>query len=189
MVFMAKKTIKIEGLGERTLALEPLYRVVDNGGRITVGKNLIGRPLLILALIPVEPADLVYSPKPKRQPSLIDPEVFMKSDIMDTLESYSEEQNEIEELKALFIEQGWEGPKVEDIDLMGPVIHNIMEDLWSMPLEEMDESYYEELKERLYEDLLEERTEQDVAIINMTIERAKGIIERATEEDPTEESR
>jgi len=189
MVFMAKKTIKIEGLGERTLALEPLYRVVDNGGRITVGKNLVGRPLLILALIPVEPADLVYGPKPKRQPSLIDPEVFMKNDIMEDLASYLQEQNRIEELKALFIEQGWEGPKVEDIDLMEPVIHNIIEDLWSMPLEEMDESYYVELKERLYENLLEERTEQDVAIINITIEGAKGIIERATEEKPTEESR
>jgi hypothetical protein len=182
MKSMTKKMVNIEGLGMRTLAMEPLFRTVDQSGRIAVGKDMIGKKTLALILIPQEPADLVYGPKPKRQPSLIDSEVFMKNDIEKVLLSPFQEQDRIEELQALFREHGWEGPQKEDIELLEAVIQKVIEDLWSMPLEELDEDYFEGLQEILHEELLDEKTEQDMAIINQAIGGASGFIERATED-------
>ena len=89
MSYMAIKTINIEGLGKRTLAVEPMYRIVDSGGRVSVGKNLVGKELLILACLPEVPNDLAYGVKPKQQVTLVDAEVFQKRDLVQILQQAS----------------------------------------------------------------------------------------------------
>ena len=49
--------IEIEGIGKRSLVKEPVYKKVDQIGRVLVGKELAGREVLIVILEPENPND------------------------------------------------------------------------------------------------------------------------------------
>ena len=49
--------IEIEGIGKRGLVKEPIYKKVDQIGRVLVGKELAGREVLIVILEPENPND------------------------------------------------------------------------------------------------------------------------------------
>jgi hypothetical protein len=49
--------IEIETIGKRNLIKDPVYKKVDQIGRVLVGKELAGREVLILALEPKNPND------------------------------------------------------------------------------------------------------------------------------------
>ena len=49
--------IEIEGIGKRGLVKEPVYKKVDQIGRVLVGKELAGREVLIVILEPENPND------------------------------------------------------------------------------------------------------------------------------------
>ena len=49
--------IEIEGIGKRNLIKNPVYKKVDQIGRLLVGKELAGREVLVLVLEPVNPDD------------------------------------------------------------------------------------------------------------------------------------
>jgi hypothetical protein len=49
--------IEIEGIGKRSLIKEPIYKKVDQIGRVLVGKELAGREVLIVVLEPENPND------------------------------------------------------------------------------------------------------------------------------------
>ena len=49
--------IEIETIGKRNLLKDPVYKKVDQIGRVLVGKELAGREVLILALEPKNPND------------------------------------------------------------------------------------------------------------------------------------
>ncbi len=49
--------IEIEGIGKRSLVKEPIYKKVDQIGRVLVGKELAGREVLIVILEPENPND------------------------------------------------------------------------------------------------------------------------------------
>jgi hypothetical protein len=48
---------EIEGIGKRNLIKDPVYKRVDQIGRVLVGKELAGREVLVLVLEPVNPDD------------------------------------------------------------------------------------------------------------------------------------
>jgi len=54
-IIMSK--IEIEGIGKRNLIKDPVYKKVDQIGRVLVGKELAGREVLVLALEPENPDD------------------------------------------------------------------------------------------------------------------------------------
>ena len=49
--------IEVEGIGKRSLVKEPVYKKVDQIGRVLVGKELAGREVLVLVLEPENPND------------------------------------------------------------------------------------------------------------------------------------
>jgi len=49
--------IEIVGIGKRNLIKDPVYKKVDQIGRVVVGKELAGREVLVLALEPENPDD------------------------------------------------------------------------------------------------------------------------------------
>jgi hypothetical protein len=49
--------IEIEGIGKRSLIKEPVYKKIDQIGRVLVGKELAGREVLVLVLEPENPND------------------------------------------------------------------------------------------------------------------------------------
>ena len=49
--------IEIEGIGNRSLVKEPVYKKIDQIGRVLVGKELAGREVLVLVLEPENPND------------------------------------------------------------------------------------------------------------------------------------
>ena len=49
--------IAIEGIGKRNLLVDPVYKRVDQIGRVLVGKELAGREVLVLVLEPQNPED------------------------------------------------------------------------------------------------------------------------------------
>jgi hypothetical protein len=49
--------IEVETIGKRNLIKDPVYKKVDQIGRVLVGKELAGREVLILVLEPVNPDD------------------------------------------------------------------------------------------------------------------------------------
>ena len=49
--------IEVEGIGKRSLVKEPVYKKVDQIGRVLVGKELAGREVLIVVLEPENPND------------------------------------------------------------------------------------------------------------------------------------
>ena len=49
--------IEIEGIGKRDLVKDPVYKKVDQIGRVLVGKELAGREVLVLVLEPENPND------------------------------------------------------------------------------------------------------------------------------------
>ncbi len=49
--------IEIEGIGKRSLVKEPVYKKIDQIGRVLVGKELAGREVLVLVLEPENPND------------------------------------------------------------------------------------------------------------------------------------
>jgi len=49
--------IEIEKIGKRNLIKDPVYKRVDQIGRVLVGKELAGREVLVLVLEPVNPDD------------------------------------------------------------------------------------------------------------------------------------
>jgi hypothetical protein len=54
-IIMSK--IEIEGIGKRDLIKNPVYKKVDQIGRVLVGKELAGREVLVLVLEPENPND------------------------------------------------------------------------------------------------------------------------------------
>ena len=49
--------IEVETIGKRNLIKDPVYKKVDQIGRVLVGKELAGREVLVLVLEPVNPDD------------------------------------------------------------------------------------------------------------------------------------
>ena len=49
--------IEVETIGKRNLVKDPVYKKVDQIGRVLVGKELAGREVLVLVLEPVNPDD------------------------------------------------------------------------------------------------------------------------------------
>jgi hypothetical protein len=49
--------IEIEKIGKRNLIKDPVYKRVDQIGRVLVGKELAGREVLVLVLDPKNPED------------------------------------------------------------------------------------------------------------------------------------
>ncbi len=49
--------IEIETIGKRNLIKNPVYKRVDQIGRVLVGKELAGREVLVLVLDPQNPDD------------------------------------------------------------------------------------------------------------------------------------
>jgi hypothetical protein len=49
--------IEIEKIGKRNLLTNPVYKRVDQIGRVLVGKELAGREVLVLVLEPQNPDD------------------------------------------------------------------------------------------------------------------------------------
>ena len=49
--------IEVEGIGKRERIKDPVYKKVDQIGRVLVGKELAGREVLVLALEPENPND------------------------------------------------------------------------------------------------------------------------------------
>ncbi len=49
--------IEIEKIGKRNLIKDPVYKRVDQIGRVLVGKELAGREVLVLVLDPQNPED------------------------------------------------------------------------------------------------------------------------------------
>jgi hypothetical protein len=49
--------IEVETIGKRNLIKNPVYKKVDQIGRVLVGKELAGREVLVLVLEPVNPDD------------------------------------------------------------------------------------------------------------------------------------
>ena len=49
--------IEIETIGKRNLIKDPIYKKVDQIGRVLVGKELAGREVLVLVLEPIYPDD------------------------------------------------------------------------------------------------------------------------------------
>lgn len=49
--------IEIETIGKRNLVKDPVYKRVDQIGRVLVGKELAGREVLVLVLDPQNPED------------------------------------------------------------------------------------------------------------------------------------
>lgn len=49
--------ITVEGIGKRNLLVDPVYKRVDQIGRVLVGKELAGREVLVIVLEPQNPED------------------------------------------------------------------------------------------------------------------------------------
>jgi hypothetical protein len=49
--------IEVETIGKRNLVKDPVYKKVDQIGRVLVGKELAGREVLVLVLEPQNPDD------------------------------------------------------------------------------------------------------------------------------------
>lgn len=49
--------IEVETIGKRNLIKDPVYKKVDQIGRVLVGKELAGCEVLVLVLEPVNPDD------------------------------------------------------------------------------------------------------------------------------------
>lgn len=49
--------IEVETIGKRNLLKDPVYKKVDQIGRVLVGKELAGREVLVLVLEPENPND------------------------------------------------------------------------------------------------------------------------------------
>ena len=49
--------IEVETIGNRNFIKDPVYKKVDQIGRVLVGKELAGREVLVLVLEPVNPDD------------------------------------------------------------------------------------------------------------------------------------
>jgi len=49
--------IEVETIGKRNLIKNPVYKKVDQIGRVLVGKELAGREVLVLVLDPINPED------------------------------------------------------------------------------------------------------------------------------------
>jgi hypothetical protein len=49
--------IEVETIGKRNLVKNPVYKKVDQIGRVLVGKELAGREVLVLVLEPQNPED------------------------------------------------------------------------------------------------------------------------------------
>lgn len=49
--------INVETIGKRNLIKDPVYKKVDQIGRVLVGKELAGREVLIIVLEPQNPED------------------------------------------------------------------------------------------------------------------------------------
>jgi hypothetical protein len=49
--------IEVETIGKRNLMKDPVYKKVDQIGRVLVGKELAGREVLVVVLEPQNPED------------------------------------------------------------------------------------------------------------------------------------
>lgn len=170
MAIMAMK-VKIPGVGDRSLVIQPLYRKVDSTGRVFLSTDLAGKTVLALACLPEYPTDKKFQPMAKSKVP-VDLELLQKDVIISIIQNIAPTDYK-ETLAMVFKDQGWDEPTKEEYRFHEEVISEILEWIWSEPLNSWNDGSWDDLAETLQAQLLEECDERDVSIIYGVVSWAK----------------